>query len=86
MDKQTKLDFEVKEIVIEYRMIYNCLINSICCQVLKIDNESEYDELTDTCLLITTEKKMKEIMYYRFKELARKAQDKIIKLKIQKFN
>ena len=86
MDKQTKLDFEVKEIVIEYRMIYNYLINDICCEVLKIDNESQYNELTETCLLITTEKKMKEIMYDRFKELARKEQDKIIKLKFKKFN
>ena len=86
MNKQTKLDFEVKEIVIEYRMIHNCLINNICCEVLKIDNESQYNELTETCLLITTEKKMKEIMYDRFKELARKEQDKIIKLKFKKFN
>ena len=86
MDKQTKLDFEVKEIVIEYRMIYNYLINDICCEVLKIDNESQYNELTETCLLITTEKKMKEIMYDRFKELAKKEQDKIIKLKFKKFN
>ena len=86
MNKQTKLDFEVKEIVIEYRIIYNYLINNICCEVLKIDNESQYDELTETGLLITTEKKMKEIMYDRFKELARKEQDKIIKLKFKKFN
>lgn len=86
MNKQTKLDFEVKEIVIEYRMIHNYLINNICCEVLKIDNESQYNELTETCLLITTEKKMKEIMYDRFKELARKEQDKIIKLKFKKFN
>ena len=86
MNKQTKLDFEVKEIVIEYRMIYNYLINNICCEVLKIDNESQYNELTETGLLITTEKKMKEIMYDRFKELARKEQDKIIKLKFKKFN
>ena len=61
MNKQTKLDFEVKELVIEYRMIYNCLINDICCEVLKIDNESQYNELTETGLLITTEKRMKEI-------------------------